>query len=68
MMITVNALSKHAGVSAHTVRCYSRIGLLNPRRDPNGASGEGNTCRVIDAASEALRTEACNTVEEGRYV
>ncbi len=33
-MITVNALSKHSGVSAHTVRYYSRIGLLKPRRHP----------------------------------
>ncbi len=33
-MITVNALSKHCGVSTHTVRYYSRIGLLKPRRQP----------------------------------
>jgi DNA-binding transcriptional MerR regulator len=34
-MITVNTLSKLSGVPAHTVRYYARIGLLNPRRDPN---------------------------------
>ena len=33
-MITVNTISKHSGVSVHTVRYYSRIGLLRPRRDP----------------------------------
>ncbi len=43
-MITVNTLSKHSGVAAHTVRYYSRIGLLNPRRDPN------NGYRVFDSA------------------
>ncbi len=151
-MITVNALSKHSGVSAHTVRYYSRIGLLNPRRDPkNGyrvfkptdlerlrfirsaqhlgftlneifeilaiseqghppcqrvrnilsqrisenqrkieelvclqarmektlalwrhlpddVSGNNGVCRLIDSASEALRTESYEMIEEGRYV
>lgn len=43
-MITVNALSKHSGVSAHPVRDYSRIGLLKPRRDPK------NGYRVFDSA------------------
>lgn len=40
-MITVIALSKHSGVSAHTVRYYSRIGLLKPQRHP------GNRYRVF---------------------
>jgi DNA-binding transcriptional MerR regulator len=151
-MITVNALSKHSGVSAHTVRYYSRIGLLNPRRDPNngyrvfdsadlnrlrfirsaqhlgftlneifeilaiseeghspcqrvrdilsrrirenqrkieelvclqarmkktlalwrnlpdGVSGKNGVCRLIDSASEALRTGSYDMLEEGHYV
>lgn len=33
-MITVKTLSKHSGVSEHTVRYYSRIGLLKPSRNP----------------------------------
>ncbi len=33
-MITVHAWSKHSGVSVHTVRYHSRIGLLNPRPNP----------------------------------
>lgn len=41
-MITVNALSKHSGVSAHTLRYYSRIGLLKPKRHP------GNGYRVFE--------------------
>lgn len=151
-MITVNALSKHSGVSAHTVRYYSRIGLLNPRRDPkhgyrvfgsadlsrlrfirsaqhlgftlneiyeilgipekgqppcqrvrdilsrricenqrkidqlvrlqsrmektmavwrrlpDDVPAKNGVCRLIDCASEALRTESCEIIEEGRYV
>ncbi len=151
-MITVNALSKHSGVSAHTVRYYSRIGLLNPRRDPkngyrvfdsadlnrlrfirnaqhlgftlneifeilaisekehspcqrvrdllnqrvrenqrkieelvrlqarmektlalwrnlpDGMPGKHGVCRLIDSASEALRTESHTMIEEGHYV
>lgn len=31
---TVSALAKAAGVSADTVRFYTREGLLNPQRDP----------------------------------
>ena len=34
-MITVKALSKHSGVSEHAVRYYSRIGLLQPSRNPD---------------------------------
>lgn len=54
-MITVNALSKHSGVSAHTVRYYSRIGLLKPRRDPNNGyrmfdSTDLNRLRFIRSA------------------
>jgi len=33
-MNTVNAISKYSGVSVHTIRYYSRIGLLKPGRDP----------------------------------
>jgi DNA-binding transcriptional MerR regulator len=32
--LTVNKLSQYIGVSAHAVRYYSRIGLLNPGRNP----------------------------------
>lgn len=32
---TVSALAKAAGVSADTVRFYTREGLLHPQRDPN---------------------------------
>ena len=31
----VSELAKQAGVTADTVRHYSKIGLLNPRRDPD---------------------------------
>ncbi|MDB6062721.1 MAG: transcriptional regulator, MerR family [Verrucomicrobiaceae bacterium] len=33
--MTVSALAKAAGVSADTVRFYTREGLLHPTRDPN---------------------------------
>jgi DNA-binding transcriptional MerR regulator len=30
----VAQLARHAGVTAHTVRHYARVGLLSPHRDP----------------------------------
>ena len=33
-MMTVNAIARQAGVSAHVVRYYSRAGLLKPRKNP----------------------------------
>ena len=33
-MLTASILAKNAGVPIHTVRYYTRIGLLNPRRHP----------------------------------
>jgi len=33
-MFTVNHLARRVGVSAHAVRYYSRIGLLQPGRNP----------------------------------
>ncbi len=32
-MLTANVLAKETGVSLYTVRHYTRVGLLNPRRD-----------------------------------
>jgi len=34
-MMTVNDLSQRTGVTSHTVRYYSRIGLLKPGRNPD---------------------------------
>lgn len=34
-MMTVSEFSTHGGVPPHVVRYYSRIGLLNPARDPD---------------------------------
>lgn len=33
-MMNVSELAKRAGVTGHTVRYYSRLGLLKPQRDP----------------------------------
>ncbi len=34
-MMTVTQLSRHGGILPHVVRYYTRIGLLDPARDPN---------------------------------
>lgn len=34
-MMTVTQLSRHGGFPPHVVRYYTRIGLLDPARDPN---------------------------------
>jgi MerR family Zn(II)-responsive transcriptional regulator of zntA len=34
-MMTVTQLSRHGGIPPHVVRYYTRIGLLDPARDPN---------------------------------
>ncbi len=34
-MMTVAQLSRHGGIPPHVVRYYTRIGLLDPARDPN---------------------------------
>lgn len=34
-MMTVTQLSRHGGIAPHVVRYYTRIGLLDPTRDPN---------------------------------
>ena len=34
-MMTVTQLSRHGGIPPHVVRYYTRIGLLEPARDPN---------------------------------
>lgn len=34
-MITATVLAKRSGVSLHTVRHYTRVGLLKPARHPN---------------------------------
>lgn len=36
-MFTVNQLSKLSGVSPHAIRYYSRMGLLQPLRDPQNS-------------------------------
>jgi len=41
-MMTVNDLSRRTGVTSHAVRYYSRIGLLNPGRNPD------NGYRIFD--------------------
>lgn len=33
-MMTVTQLSRHGGIPPHVVRYYTRIGLLDPARDP----------------------------------
>ena len=35
IMMTVTQLSRHGGIAPHVVRYYTRIGLLDPARDPN---------------------------------
>ena len=42
-----NEIAKSAGVSANVVRYYSRIGLLNPTRNPDDGYHEYTSQDVI---------------------
>ncbi len=46
-MLTVTALARECGTTPHTVRYYSRLGLLRERRHPD------NEYRLFDQAEEA---------------
>ncbi len=46
-MLTVTALARECGTTPHTVRYYSRLGLLRERRHP------GNEYRLFDQAEQA---------------
>ena len=42
----VNQLAKETGVDAHTIRYYSRLGLLQPERDPRNRYREYATADI----------------------
>ena len=42
----VNQLAKETGVDAHTIRYYSRLGLLQPERDPRNRYREYATTDI----------------------
>ena len=55
-MMTANVLAKETDVSLHTIRHYTRIGLLHPSRNPSNnykvyqASIEGATLSTHQAS------------------
>ncbi|SHF86391.1 MerR HTH family regulatory protein [Modicisalibacter ilicicola DSM 19980] len=67
----VGELAKRAGVTAETVRHYTREGLLQPRRDPeNGyqlyGSDSLNRLRFIQRARTRVKLMSCVWREEER--
>ena len=76
IMLTVNQLSKVSGVSPHAIRYYSRMGILQPVRDPQNdyrlyAQRDVNRLRFIRHAQSLGLTlseigELIDRLEAGR--
>ncbi|GAA3722467.1 hypothetical protein GCM10023082_20380 [Streptomyces tremellae] len=63
----ISELSQHTGISSRSLRYYEQLGLLHPRRLPNGYrdySEESLVCaeRVRDLLRSGLSTEAIKDI------
>ncbi|WP_371791908.1 MerR family transcriptional regulator [Streptomyces sp. NBC_01471] len=63
----ISELSQHTGISSRSLRYYEQLGLLHPRRLPNGYrdySEESLVCaeRVRDLLRSGLGTEAIKDI------